>query len=245
MLTPVLEKLILSGKAAFKTFVVGGTQKHILNVPNDRFIIITDLVYFSNMNAKNEENPRVAFHLSWDQMKAMNQILNTQLKIFSEKSNNSFVFRNSYTAFPHSGNTNPDFWVFPTQAPIKLDTYLIHENDVSFTFSVVGDFTDAGSGLSRTDVPAYPPPFDYGKEGQSGAEPVRQISEDNLTADTINFQGQADAYNPANSKSNLEFVSPVDASHSIPDVNSGFRYPLIHVCYVEIKGNPTNIEMTS
>ncbi len=50
MLTPILEKLILSGKASYNTFVVGGSEKHILNVENDRFIIITDLLYFHEVN---------------------------------------------------------------------------------------------------------------------------------------------------------------------------------------------------
>jgi hypothetical protein len=45
MITPHLEKLILCGKAFFKTFVAGG-DKHTLSFGNDRFIIITDITYF-------------------------------------------------------------------------------------------------------------------------------------------------------------------------------------------------------
>jgi len=182
MLTPILEKLILSGKAAYKTFVAGGTQKHILSVPNDRFIIITDLVYFSNINTPKGEQ---FFHLDFDMFTKLNVKLNTQVKIFSEKSNNSFVFRNSFTAYPHSGNAEPDFWVFPTHAPVKLDTYLIHTKDVSLTFSWVGDQSAVTTAISRADVPAYPPPYDYGKVGQVGSEPVRQLSADIITGESV------------------------------------------------------------
>ena len=243
MLTPVLEKLILSGKAAFKTFVVGGTEKHILNVPNDRFIIITDILYFSNINAIKKESE--FFNLSYDEFSKLFTKLNTQVKIFSEKSNNSFVFRNSFTAFPRSTIAQPNVWVFPTHAPIKVDTYLIHENDVSFTFSLVGDQNTITSAISRTDVPAYPPPFDYGKQGQVGSEPVTQISADDITGETVNYQGQNAAGDPLNSTSPLEFIGPVNSSHYPPSVINAAGYPLIHVSYVEIKGNPTNIEMTS
>jgi len=210
MLTPILEKLILSGKAAFKTFVAGGTQKHILNVPNDRFIIITDLVYFSNINTPKGEQ---FFHLDFDAFTKLNAKLNTQVKIFSEKSNNSFVFRNSFTAYPHSGNTEPDFWVFPTHAPVKLDTYLIHTNDVSLTFSWVGDQTPILSAGSLPNVPAYPPPFDYGKQGVPGFEPVRQVSADTITGETVQYQGQKNAGLPLMVNANQEFIGPVNSSH--------------------------------
>jgi len=243
MLTPVLEKLILSGKAAFKTFMVGGTQKHILNVPNDRFIIITDLVYFSNLN--NPQSEATFFHLDFDAFTKLNAKLNTQVKIFSEKSNNAFVFRNSFTAHPHSGAATPDFWVFPTHAPVKLDTYLIHEDDVSFTFSWVGNQDVILNAISRADVPAYSPPFDYGKIGYTGSEPVTQISADLITLETNNYQGQKAAGSLANEQSPLEFIGPVNSSHYIPGIQDAAGYPLLHVSYVEIKGNPTNIEMTS
>lgn len=240
MLTPILEKLILSGKAAFKTYVVGGTEKHILNVPNDRFIIITDIVYFSNLNVK-----APFYQVNWANYKLLCMRLNTQLKVFSEKSNNSFVFRNSFSAHPKSSGNDPDFWVFPNHSPIKLDTYLIHEADVSFTFSWVGNQNILITGLSRTDVPAYAPPFDYGKVGQIGAEPVTQSTVDLATGLGYNFQGQTAASNPLNGQNNLEFVTSVDSSHYPPNILEAGGYPLLHVSYVEIKGNPTNIEMTS
>jgi hypothetical protein len=36
----------VQGKAQFKTFVAGGSERHVLNIENDRFIIITDITYF-------------------------------------------------------------------------------------------------------------------------------------------------------------------------------------------------------
>ena len=43
MITPILEKLILDGKAQYKTFVAGFSQKHILNIPQNRFIIMKEM----------------------------------------------------------------------------------------------------------------------------------------------------------------------------------------------------------
>ena len=56
MITPHLEKLILCGKASYNTFVIGGSEKCILNVDNDRFIIITDIIYFSQLNLKSGQS---------------------------------------------------------------------------------------------------------------------------------------------------------------------------------------------
>jgi hypothetical protein len=248
MLTPYLEQLIIKGKAAYKTFVIGGTQKHILNVQKNRFIIITDLTYFSNLNFPQLPGPSggLPFFADRDAFIKLYEKMNTQMKVFSNKSNNSFVFRNSFNAFPHNANSlNSDWWVFPTAAPTTLNTYLIHESDVSFTFSWFGDMATTFNGILKPDTIAFPPPFDYGQDGQTGAEPVRQIAEDTITGERVNFAGQKEAGVLFNNQANLEFVGPVNSSHYPPNLTKASRYPLCLVGYVEIKGNPTNIEQTS
>ena len=131
MITPHLEKLILCGKASYNTYVIGGAQKCILNVANDRFIIITDLTYFSQLNLDDDVSN---INMSEANLQILVNNLNTQLKIFSRKSNNTFLFRNQIEIATNL--TSPAHDVFPVGS-VKLDTFLIHDQDVSFTFTVV------------------------------------------------------------------------------------------------------------
>ena len=48
MLSNNLQKLILTGRASYNTFCASGSNKNVLNVNNDRFIIITQ-IHFQNL----------------------------------------------------------------------------------------------------------------------------------------------------------------------------------------------------
>ena len=95
MLTSKLEDLIWKGKAFPRTFCVGGTQKHVLNIQQDRFIIITDLLYFPfYANANGDEPSPYTTPVELDQWIQSNHI-STQLTILGEKNFNRFQFRNN------------------------------------------------------------------------------------------------------------------------------------------------------
>lgn len=231
MLTAHLEKLILQGKASYNTFVAGGSSKHVLNVDNDRFIIITDLTYFSQINSK-------AVEIQADELsKFFESLLNTQIRIFSRKSFNQYLFRNTINAIQLNPTTNT-FLLTPAGG-YKLDTYLVHESDVSFTFSIAGARTNIDTGVSEADSIASPPPYDYGKDGQVGAVPVRLIGASGTT-NTAN----AGQYKVDNTQISLELSFPVDAGTIIPSLDDSRGYPILQVGYVEIFGNPTNIQAT-
>lgn len=236
MLTPVLEKLILCGKANYNTFVIGGSQKHILNVQNDRFIIITDIQYFSQVNLGID-----ARSASIDQVNELKtNHLNTQLKVFSTKSQNTFLFRNDLLIQPINAD-NTAFSIMPI-GQTKLDTYLIHESDVSFTFSYAGQRNPQPAAITKAESIAYPPPFDYGKDGQIGSIPVRTVTED-LTGITQTANGgqlMVKSPNPAN----LEMIFPVVPANNATSLRNAESYPIVLVSYVEILGNPTNISAT-
>jgi hypothetical protein len=172
MLTAQLEKMILEGRASYNTFIAGGSQKHILNVYKDRFIIITDLTYHAGANLdKTRGASREAINTF------LADALNTQVKIFSTKSQNAYIFRNNVQIIPN-GNLG-EFWVLPFGS-VKLDTYLIHESDVSFSFSYAGERRSVTNGTTKAQSIAFAPPFDYGKDGQPGALPVELVTGDPL-----------------------------------------------------------------
>jgi len=233
MLTPALEKLVLCGKASYNTYVVGGAEKYILDVQSDRFIIITGLTYFSRLNA-------TGYELTTAELTELyNQSL-TQLRVFSKKSNNLFLFRDNFTV-DHKGNN--DHNVSPI-GNVKLDTYLIHDSSVSFTFSRSGK-RFLTSALMNSTVPGTRPPFDYGVQGIVEALPVTVETRDVEGLDNLSSfpAGLVDIPTLSAIPSTSEFTFPVDIDH-YPELTQNFSIPVLLVEYVEILGNPTNIAAT-
>lgn len=225
MITPALEKLILCGKASFNTYVIGGAEKYVLNVDSDRFIIITGITYFNRIQGR-------AVGTVEDLQINLAKCI-TQLRVFSAKSNNLFTFRDNILV----STTAPGTFVFTPIGSTQIDTYLIHDRDVSFTFAVggkrvntVGNFPD--------NTPASFPPFDYGNGSDPRTLPVVLTSTD---AALTSVPTGLNNIPPGGFTS--EFTIPVNAAN-YPNVENSVNYPLIHVQYVEILGNPTNIAAT-
>jgi hypothetical protein len=234
MLTPKLEQLIWEGKATFKTFVAGGSQRHLLNINNDRFIIITDITYFNSGHFP--DDPTAASN-RWSLLYA--QGMNTQLTLGGERGVNRFLFRNSFVAVPNAGSSLTEHL-----SPIgstTLNTYLIHTTQVAFSFSFAQDFTNQTVGNTRANNYALNTPTDYGRDGQPGVLPVTLEGTVNGTAVySDNFGNQASVPGVNESK---EFSFPVDSTNDIPATNrvNSWAYPILHVNYVEIKGLPSNL----
>jgi hypothetical protein len=239
MLTTQLEKLILCGKASYKTFVIGGAGKNVLNVKKDRFIIITDLTYFSSLNTKDK-----SIDLSIAELNTFLTKVNTQLKIFSSKSNNKYIFRNNFTYFKETATNT---YHLSPQGNTKLDTYLVHESSVSFTFSVAGDRLSASPpGINKSEI-GFPAPYDYGIEGQPGALLNQNVTKSALGASNLQTVNGGEEYilrRTSTAQQSLELVFPVDGNHLLPGIFNSLCYPLLNVGYVEIFGNPTNLQAT-
>lgn len=234
MLTPKLEQLIWEGKATFKTFVAGGSQRHLLNINNDRFIIITDITYFNSGHFP--DDPTAASN-RWAILHR--QGMNTQLTLGGERGVNRFLFRNSFVAVPNVGSSLTEHL-----SPIgstTLNTYLIHTTQVAFSFSFAQDFTAQTVANTSANNYALNTPTDYGRDGQPGVLPVTIEGTVNGTAVYLdNFGNQPGAPGVNESK---EFSFPVDSTNDIPATNrvNSWAYPILHVNYVEIKGLPSNL----
>jgi hypothetical protein len=232
MLTAKLEDLIWCGKAQFKTFVAGGSERHVLNIENDRFIIITDITYFSSGHFP--DSPDGEFN-NWENLSANG--MNTQVTIGGERGVNRFLFRNNFTEVLVSGNRQ-------LLAPVgncKINTYLLHTTQAAFTFSFAQDFRGQTVAIANANNYALPSPTDYGRDGQPGALAVTVSGIVNGAAPySDNFDNRAGA--PGVNES-TEFSFPVDAVNQITSLNrvNSWAYPILHVNYVEILGLPNNI----
>ena len=234
MITPKLEQLIWEGKAFFKTFVVGGAQRHNFNIQNDRFIIITDITYFNTGSFLSDNS---GTNNTFANMQA--QGMNTQLTILGEKGVNRFLFRNSFVGVPHNNSGRLEH-LLPVGHTV-INTYLLHTSNVAFSFSFAQDITAQTTALTPSNFFAIEPPTDYGKDGQPGALNVTTDLTVNGTAVYNNLQGRERAA-PGIDESR-EFSFPVDSTNNIPAANreNSWAYPILHVNYVEIMGLPNNI----
>lgn len=218
MVTPKLEELILCGRAFFKTFVAGGS-KHTLTFGNDRFIIITDITYFA-MNVKGDDG--TPNH-------------NTQVAIYGERGYNHFIFRN----YNNTNIVNANVHGF--NSPITIHTYLMHEQQVGFSFCNAPKYNNVFNGIANTENPGYPTPLEYGIDGQPGAIPVI------TTADALGavvLQNNFVVRPVAGVNESQQLFFPFDASNSFTtNFNDNFEYPLLHVNYVEVLGSSNNIQI--
>jgi hypothetical protein len=222
MLTPQLEQWILCGKAFFKTFVAGG-DKHTLNIGNDRFIIITDITYFP-MNM-----PPADPDLGKDNH-------NTQVAIYGERGYNHFIFRNfNFTnAASEINRRAKDFC-----SPVTIHTYLLHEQQVGFSFCNAPFFTNVFNGTANTQNPGYKPPIEFGIDGQPGALPVTLTADDFTGTIQQNFTTRP----AAGSTESQQLLFPFSAATTFGTLNDRFEYPLLHVNYVEVIGSSNNIQI--
>lgn len=221
MLTPKLEELILKGRAFFKTFVAGGT-KHTLNFADDRFIIITDITYFP-MNIQTHSpfgGP------DWDNH-------NTQVAIYGQRGYNHFIFRN----YNNTNVANANIHGFCS--PVTINTYLMHTEQVGFSFVNAPYFTNPGIGIADVNNPSYRPPLEYGKNGDPGALAV------NLTLDATSgsvIQNNFTTRPAPGLNESQQLFFPFDQAGSFaPYIENSYEYPLLHVNYVEILGLPNNL----
>ena len=228
MITPELEKLILEGKATYKTFVAGGGTKSVLDLEVNRWIIITDFVVYSFLPA---EYPIASINFRNN----FQEGLITQMNILSNKSFNSYVFRNSVNWTEVGGNVYPSL-----TSPIKFDAYLPHEKSIAFTFLRAEQ--DAGNILTTTQIDFSPadsigikPPLDYGRIGLPGAITVPRIRDTGTLVGEFRAGGNSIANLTDPSFTELSF--PVNANTDFKTESSdSLQFPIVNVGYVEIFG---------
>ena len=236
MITQSLEKLIFCGRAFPKTFVAGGSQKCNLVIQNDRFIVITDIVYFSRVPGKSYPTYR-------DIMYPAPGILGsttTQLTILGERGFNRFLFRDNMVMIDRDNGVAPN-------GSHKIDTYLIHTKAVSFTFSKGGDLiaqsVNPAGVADNVNIASLQTPSDYGKVGTPGVLPVTTSA--SVSSSTGFENNYSRGRNTPGVNEATELAFPVDALTDIPTTNKdrSDNMPIAQIFYVEILGMPNNINI--
>lgn len=234
MITPLLERLILSGKAQTKTYIAS-SQKNVIDVPKDHFIIIHHFSHFPFLPVDQREPDPNAILLQ----------LVTQMKVFSDKSYTNYVIRNNIQrGIGFDGTTGEIIPIWNTGNPYKEDVYLVHETDVSISFSkTLRAPAAAVTAIAPAKTPAKTAPADYGRNGFAGSIAVatEKVTGVNAAVRPLGKVTPPSAIATYNLE-NLEF--PIDATTALTnaDIQKGvLTYPLCIFQYLEINGRPTDI----
>jgi hypothetical protein len=204
-------------------------------VQNDRFIVITDIVYFSRKplegvatytNCVDNTNPLKL------------NTLTTQLTILSERGFNRFLFRDNLTTQMGGADCSPI-------GSTKIDTYLIHTKAVSFTFSkggnmLVQNINPAGNG-DPNSIASLQTPSDYGKLGTPAVIPV--TIETTVSSATNFINNYAVGRNGINVAESNELAFPVDTLTNMQNIGDFNCMPIANIFYVEVLGMPNNINI--
>lgn len=233
MITPKLEALIWEGKAFYKSFVAGGSQRHSLSINEDRFIIITDITYFNSGHFPNDPD---GANNTWAQV--WTRGMNTQVTILGERQVNRFLFRNNFVNVSDAGSRQ----LLSPVGSTKIDTYLLHTTEVAFSFSFAQDIINQTVAVTDPNFYALNPPTDYGKNGQPGALAVTVDATVQGTNPYIDNFSRENTPGIDNSK---EFSFPVDQVNNITASyrDNSWAYPILHVNYIEIIGLPNNFQI--
>lgn len=158
MITPGLEKLILSGKATFKIFNHALSSFGTIPIPQNNIVIITHIKWYPFINPFTPGDK--IYNYSWKQLFSFNEY---QLKIDAKKSLNHLVFRNpqnfilsnlskinNFDDLIDSNTFNQIIW--EQAPPINTDVFIICEefvklsitrnsfnNTIKTTFNILND----------------------------------------------------------------------------------------------------------
>jgi hypothetical protein len=184
-----------------------------------------------------------------DLHKVLDKGFNTQVTILGNKGFNRFVFRNNFALGLASDEDDPTL-AKQINVPIgstKIDTYLVHQDAVSFSFSKGVNFTSQTVAPNPSELPAYNQPLDYGRIGLKSLSSIQeQTYIEPITLEQWQFFANGSkTLNPtvANEYNTVEFAYPIEPTTAMNDATSRNQWaaPLLHVNYVEIIGNPNNI----
>lgn len=155
MITPAIERALISGKARLATFLLNTTAVGLIKVPANCFIIITDVIAhpFSSIKANMDTvTPAQCDKRGTHVIEFTNQDTGRVGFIFR---NTPIVYRDSVYELGSVGNS----------PAIKFDTYLVRDKDV---YVQVGCVTGIAGAKSFSFVPLEPrtqnppPPKGYG-----------------------------------------------------------------------------------
>jgi len=237
-LTPILEKAVLQGRASFKTYGIGGMGKNILPCPDDRFIVITNIIDYphfpdpiANLTAGPEELLKRSVY---------------QININTESRQYHFPIRKSFSMDNNGiGGFGP---------PVNIETYLVCQSAIEIVYLSPGDkgLQSTLQGLTASETGAgVRPAVGLGREGLQSS----------LQSDLIMKQTYSNSFFQTQSKEQNALIGQglrafneyrlgiddqsryMQNSGSLNEkLEENYQHPLGIIQYCEVFGLPTDLQ---
>jgi hypothetical protein len=150
MITPIIERLLLTGKAKKKNFTFAISAAGTISCPKDRWLIITDLWAYPVICSEDagSEDTGIA---------SLSQRAILQLRMQSTKKEERYIFRNKVSA----RNTDKDGLFYHENSECEhRDIFDVHESSIHLSLSFSPDITASVAsdnavldGLAQQDFP--------------------------------------------------------------------------------------------
>lgn len=143
MITPILERLLLTGRAVKRNKVHGMSAAGVIRCPEDRFIIVTEINYFPFV----DQDARGADALFY------------QMNLKSKENNQNYVFKNWFSS------DIADVPATTANGVIKIDCFDIFKSDCVIGITRVSDVsiaTDVQFSALNPQAQQPFPPYGYG-----------------------------------------------------------------------------------
>jgi len=222
MITPKLEEMIHNGRASSRTFSVGMSGSCVLDVPDNAYIVIHNIIYFPFFDTVESSDN------TYDEQKLVR--CNKQIQFKSQQTDNHFMVRDSG---------------LNVLVPVNIDCYLVHFSDVAISFlkQPVIAITNFVFQAVQTTNAVQRAPAGYGilnavvqANLQAGAQMYLPANEKNTPAIAPTAQYRGEYKLSHNSQTELFDPTPL-----LPDKTFLARsLPLMNVQYVLIQKEPTD-----
>jgi len=239
MISERLEKLILSGKANYRMYTHAATGKSIILVPDQRFVVITDIWIYDFLDHDLEGTPAII-------RSALERAVK-QISIYSDDSTTRFLHRSNMGYSPDQTDTRG---ILTTNGVTNYSVYLPHKSNITIELLNVPDpstWFATGFAPSATRSQSRSLPSGYSKIGLvAGGVTLSSTNRVRFTAVEETRQDPITAPStPAQSFSAEGFQVPANAANLLDAPTQqiqSLQYPIINIGYVEIFENPINVQ---
>ena len=233
MITPILERLILENKAEYKTHNHGIGGVGTIPNPNNRTIVVTDIIYFPFVHNGGGVNTFPNTAAAFNAFLANGQLIHT-LKMQAKQKVCKYTFRDEYNL----KTVEDSLYVLPS-APVKVDCYFMAFEDIHInlkSFNIGQIFTDVSKCSSSSKEEQVP--LGYGTENDVNASiTVKLVTQTDDFGNILNYcpVGKRDSsatLSPENKI--LDFVG-LNAINAAVNADANYAgWPVIQFGYVEL-----------
>lgn len=233
-LTPHLEKLIFEGKAAFKTYCMGGGNVYRIPCPKENYIVIIGFDW-----APFNDYPSGDIHIGADILNFIFYQLH-QMVVYSSKNKFQWNFRDPVRLTQDPVSLDPTLYQTPGDTK-SYDCFMIFDENVRVNISeILTDpraWANVDFGAIPDNVDELSGPMYAGTVGTGGANVLRsfQLSAADTAVTPLSFDilpGPAASRAVAADQFETRIIG-LNSPNGFAN-NSGVNYPLINFQYVQV-----------